>query len=141
MALDVDAEVAERRGADLRHLAVLGWRYLDVVLVVVSVVPALVLGAPALGYLFGSAGWVLQRVVAATDRRWTRKVTAPVKRLGIDLFEAFGRIWLLAGVIVAAALVGGHRDGLTSAVVIFCAYSVAFAVKVITRPDPPRPRI
>ncbi len=135
MVVDADATHAERSGAVLRHLPLLVWRYLDVVLVVVAVAPALALGAPALGCLFGAVGWLLQRAVAVTDRRWTRKVVAPVKRLGVDLFEAFGRIWLLAGVIVAAALVGGRRDGLTAAVVIFCAYSVAFAVRVITHPS------
>ncbi|HUA96297.1 MAG TPA: hypothetical protein VMB82_12325 [Acidimicrobiales bacterium] len=135
MVVDADATYAGRSGAALRNLAQLVWRYLDVVLVVIALAPALMLGAPVVGYLFGAVGWVLQRVVAATDRRWTGKVTAPVKRLGVDLFEAFGRIWLLAGVIVAAALVGGRRDGLTAAVVIFCAYSVAFAIRVITHPS------
>lgn len=134
MAVDADAAFAERVGPALRHLALLVWRYLDVVLVLVALVPALAYGVPALGYIFGAAGWVLQRVVAATDRRWTRKVTSPVKRLGVDLFEAFGRIWLLAGVIVVADLVGGRRDGLTAAVVIMCAYSVAFVIRVLTGP-------
>jgi hypothetical protein len=77
-------------------------------------------------------------VIAAIDRGWTRKVTQPVRQLGINLFEAFGRIWLLAGAIVVAGVVGGRRDGLTAALVIFGAYSVAFAVKIITGPRPRR---
>ena len=129
--MDADARSAERSPAVWRRPLV---RYLDVVLVAIALAPALALGAPVLGYLVGAGGWILQRVIAATDRRWTRKVTAPVRRLGVDLFEAFGRIWLLAGVIVAAAVAGGRHDGLTAAVTIFGAYSVAFVVKVVTGP-------
>ena len=62
----------------------------------------------------------------------------PLKQLGVNLFEGFARIWLLAGVIIIAAVVGGRRDGLTAALVIFGAYSVAFAIKVIS--GPPRRR-
>ena len=109
-------------------------RYLDVALVVLGAVPALALGAPVLGYAVGAAGWILQRVIAEGDRRWIRRVTEPVRQLGVSLFEAFGRIWLLALVIIVAALAGGRRDGLTAALVIFGAYSVAFAIKVMTRP-------
>jgi hypothetical protein len=108
--------------------------YLDLALVVLAVAPALALGAPVLGYAFGAGGWILQRAVAEGDRRWIRRVDEPRKQLGFSLFEAFGRIWLLAGVIIVAAVAGGHKDGLTAALVIFGAYSVAFAIKLITGP-------
>jgi hypothetical protein len=65
-------------------------------------------------------------------------VTEPLKQLGVNLFEGFARIWLLAGVIVIAAVAGGRRDGLTAALVIFGAYSVVLAIKLIT--GPPRRR-
>ena len=113
-------------------------RYLDVPLVVIALVPAIVLGAPVLGYALGAGGWIVQRVIGEADRRWTRKVAEPLKQLGVTLFEGFARIWLLAGVIVIAAVVGGRRDGLTASLVIFGAYSVAFAIKVFT--GPPRRR-
>jgi hypothetical protein len=109
-------------------------RYLDVALVVLAMAPALALGAPVLGYAVAAGGWILQRVIAETDRRWIRRVAEPRKQLGVSLFEAFGRIWLLAGVIIIAAAAGGQKDGLTAALVIFGAYSVAFAIKVITGP-------
>ena len=109
-------------------------QYLDVALVLISLAPALALGAPPLGYALGAGGWLLQRVIAQADRRWTRKVTAPVRRLGVDLFEAFGRIWLMAGVIVVAGVAGGRRSGLTAALVIFGAYSVAFLIRLVGGP-------
>ncbi|HXW79081.1 MAG TPA: hypothetical protein VEJ84_06255 [Acidimicrobiales bacterium] len=109
-------------------------RYLDVVLVVLATGPALALGAPVLGYVVAAGGWILQRALAETDRRWIQRLPEPRQQLGISLFEAFGRIWLLAGVIIVAAVIGGRADGLTAALVIFGAYSVAFAIRVITGP-------
>jgi len=114
-------------------------RYLDVALVAIAMAPALALGAPVLGYTIAAGGWFVQRGLAETDRRWIRRVAEPRKQLGVSLFEAFGRIWLLAGVIIVAAVAGGRKDGLTAALVIFGAYSVAFVTKVITGPPRRRP--
>ena len=111
-------------------------QYLDVMLVLIAMAPAVALGAPVLGYAIGAGGWILQRVIGEVDRRWTRKAATPVKQLGVTLFEGFARIWLLAGFILIAALVGGRRDGLTASLVIFGAYSVAFAIRVISGPPP-----
>jgi hypothetical protein len=113
-------------------------RYLDVVLVAVATPVALALGAPALGYAIGAGAWVAQRIIAEADRRWIRNTKTPRAQLGLNLFEAFGRIWLLAGAIVLSGIVGGRADGLTAALVIFGAYSVAFAVRVLTGPPQPQ---
>jgi hypothetical protein len=107
-------------------------RYLDVVIVAVATPIALALGAPALGYAIGAGAWVLQRIIAEADRRWIRNTKTPRAQLGLNLFEAFGRIWLLAGAIVLSGIVGGRADGLTAALVIFGAYSVAFAIRVLS---------
>ncbi len=123
-----------------RSLVVLRmWRYLDVPLVIIALVPVLAMGAPLLGYALGAGGWLVQRVIAAVDRRWTRKVVQPVRQLGVTLFEGFARIWLLAGVIIIAAVAGGRRNGLTASLVILGAYSVAFVIKLIQ--GPPRKRV
>lgn len=111
--------------------------YLDVVAVILITAPAIVLGAPVLGYVIGAVAWIAQRILAQTDRRWI-KGREPRTQLGLNLFEAFGRIWLLAGAIVAAGVIGGRADGLTAALVIFGAYSIAFGIKVVTGP-PGRP--
>ena len=107
-------------------------RYLDVVLVAVATPVALALGAPALGYAIGAGAWVAQRIIAEADRRWIRNTKTPRAQLGLNLFEAFGRIWLLAGAIIVSGVVGGRADGLTAALVIFGAYSVAFAIRVLS---------
>jgi hypothetical protein len=106
-------------------------RYLDVALVAFALVPALALGAPALGVLVGGGAWLGQRVLQHLDRRWIRGAREPGSQIGLNLIDAFGRIWLLAGAIVLAALVGGRRDGLAAALLIFGAYSVAFVVRLL----------
>jgi hypothetical protein len=117
-----------------RHLAIL--EYLDLVAVVIAVPAALALGAPLFGCLVGAGGWVVQRILAGVDRRWLNR--SAERRFGLPLFEAFGRIWLLAGAIVLAGAAGDRADGLTAALMIFGAYSVAFAMRLLDgRPEGP----
>ena len=114
-------------------------RYLDVVLVVIAAPVAIALGASPLGYLIAAGAWVLQRVLQQLDRRWIAGRGADA-RFGLNLVDGFGRIWLLAGAIVLAAVIGGRGDGLTAALVIFCVYSIAFAMRVVEgRPGGSRP--
>jgi hypothetical protein len=114
-------------------------RYLDVVLVAVAAAPALALGAPALGYVVGAAAWILSRAIAITDRRlMARKAGDDRALLVLNLFEPFMRIFLLAGAIVVAGVAGHRADGLTAAVVIFGAYTIAFVVRLASGPPPPR---
>jgi hypothetical protein len=108
--------------------------YLDVLAVIIITAPAVALGAPVLGYVIGAVAWIAQRILSKADRHWIKQAREPRTQLGLNLFEAFGRIWLLAGAIVAAGVIGGRADGLTSALVIFGAYSIAFAIKVLTGP-------
>jgi hypothetical protein len=124
-ALPVTAQAA----SSPRHISAL--RYLDVAVIVVGALPALLLGAPAFGYVVGAVGWIVQRVAQNVDRRLTARVDDPVRRAGVNLFESFGRIWLLAAAIIIAAVAGQRADGLTSALVIFAAYSIAFTMRLI----------
>ncbi|HSZ04222.1 MAG TPA: hypothetical protein VK778_03360 [Solirubrobacteraceae bacterium] len=112
-----------------RALAILP--YLDVVLVVVAVPVALALGAPAVGVVVSAAAWLIQRVLASAGQRWIAGRGAEA-RFGLNLVDGFGRIWLLAGAIVLAAVIGGRRDGLAAALLIFCAYSIAFAMRLVS---------
>jgi len=114
-------------------------RYLDIVLVAVGAIPAVALGAPSFGYAIGGGVWVLQRIIAATDRRLVSKATtSEQKQLAFNLFERFGRIWLLAGGIVIAGIAGDRADGLTAALVIFGAYSIRFVITLMSGQPPPR---
>ena len=95
---------------------------------------AVALGAPALGCAIGGVAWIAQRILAETDKRWTAGMSDPRRQLAFNLFEGFGRIWLLAGAIVIAGVAGSRPDGLAAALVIFGAYSVAFLIRVASGP-------
>lgn len=109
-------------------------RNIDVVVVAALAGPLIAVGVPALGYIVGAVAWIAQRIIQASDRRLLTKLTEPRAQLGANMFEAFGRIWLLAGAIVLAGVVGARADGLTAALVIFGAYSLAFVVRVLSGP-------
>jgi len=109
-------------------------KYLDLVIVAVATIPALALGAPVFGYLVGALAWFAQRGLQVFDLRQTAKIDESIRRAGIRTFEAFGRIWLMAGAIVLADVAGGRKDGLTAALVICVAYSVAFVIRLMSGP-------
>jgi hypothetical protein len=113
-------------------------KYLDVAVVVLGAIIALVLGAPTLGIIVGAAGWILQRAVQVIDRRFTARVREPRKQVGIHVTESFGRIWLLAAAIIVAGVAGGRADGLAAAILIFAAYSIGFAIRLVSGPPPER---
>jgi hypothetical protein len=106
-------------------------RYLDVVLVVLAVPVALALGAPAVGVVVSAVAWLIQRVLAGSIQRWIAG-RGDDARFGLNLVDGFGRIWLLAAAIVLAAVIGGRRDGLAAALLIFGAYSIAFAMRLVS---------
>jgi hypothetical protein len=116
------------------RVTVNAFKFLDVPFVVIGAIIALVLGAPAVGVIVGAAGWLLQRSLQVVDRRMTSRIEDSLRRAGIRSAEAFGRIWLLAGAIIVAAVAGGRKDGLAAAILIFAAYSVAFGLRIINGP-------
>ena len=106
-------------------------RHLDLIVVAIAVPVTLALGAPVVGVVVSAAAWLLQYAVALVGKSLIAKQGSNA-RFGLSLLDGFGRIWLLAGAIVIAALIGGRSDGLTAALMIFGAYSVAFAVRVVS---------
>jgi hypothetical protein len=112
------------------RVTVIALQYVDVVFVVIGAIVAVVLGAPAFGVIVGAAGWLLQRSLQVIDRRLTAGIEDSLRRAGIRSAEAFGRIWLLVGAIVVAGAVGGRKDGLAAALLIFAAYSIGFAIRL-----------
>ena len=113
-------------------------QYLDLPLVVIGAIVAVLLGAPALGCTIGALGWVLQRGVQLIDRRLTARIEDSLRRAGIRSAEGFGRIWLLAGAIIVAAVAGGRKDGLAAAIIVCAGYSVALVIRLMSGPPPER---
>lgn len=135
LATTSDVTVPARTSATARSAGAsrpgLVLRYLDLILLAVAVPVTLALGAPTVGIVVSAAAWLLQHVVTRAAARWIAE-QGPDARFGLGLIDAFGRIWLLAGAIVLAAVIGGRSDGLTAALMIFGAYSVAFAVRLVS---------
>ena len=111
-------------------------RYLDVVIVLIAAIPALAFGAPVFGYAMGGGAWIVSRLLLANRHRWVGKVAHgdAMRRAAFNMFEAFGRIWLLAIGIILAGVIGHRADGLTAALVIFGAYSIAFVIRLMSGP-------
>jgi hypothetical protein len=80
----------------------------------------------------------VQRLLQINEFRLTAGISDPTRAVGARLFGAFGRVFLMAGAIIAAAVAGGRKDGLTAAVVIFVAYSIAFAIRIASGRPPAR---
>jgi hypothetical protein len=100
--------------------------YLDIVLVVLVAVPALALGAPALGYAVGAGAWILQRIASVRVERQLSEVKDLRRRLGFGVATSMTRVWLLAIAIMVVGVASSRPDGLTAALVIFGAFSVHF---------------
>jgi hypothetical protein len=102
-------------------------QYLDIVVVLIAAVPALALGAPALGFTVGAAAWILQRLAAIEVERRVADVKDLRRRLGLGVTSSMLRVWLLAVTIMVVGVAGTRPDGLTAALVIFGAFSTYFA--------------
>ncbi|HWC25223.1 MAG TPA: hypothetical protein VG474_01445 [Solirubrobacteraceae bacterium] len=108
-------------------------RYIDLVLLGLTVPVALVLGAPELGVLLAAAVWTVQRLVAlAVDRR-ARLRMSPREALGLNLATMIVRMWMIGATIVVAGVAGSRKDGVAAAVVLLVAFTVAFVVTLMTR--------
>jgi hypothetical protein len=102
-------------------------KYLDIVIVVLVGIPAVALGAPGLGYAVGAGAWTLQRLAAVAIETYVETLDDQRRRLGISLSSAMGRVWLMAIAIMVVGVTATRADGLTAALVIFAAFSFAFA--------------
>jgi hypothetical protein len=102
-------------------------QYLDIVVILIVAVPALALGAPALGFTVGAAAWILQRLASVRLDRRISDVKDLRRRLGLGVTSSMLRVWMLAVTIMVVGVAGTRADGLAAALVIFGAFSLYFA--------------
>jgi hypothetical protein len=100
--------------------------YREVGLILLAAIPALALGAPALGYAVGATAWIVGRVASVEVERRIADVGDINRRLGFGVASSMLRVWLLAAAIMIVGLASTRADGLTAALVIFGAFSVYF---------------
>ena len=110
-------------------------RWLDVVLLVISVPVLLLAELPQLGVLIGAGAWILNRLVGAFIEDRARKAKDMRTQTGLLLGSTLGRAWLAGLTILAAGLAGEREDGLTAAILVLAAFTVYFVLSLILRPE------
>ncbi len=117
-------------------------RYIDLVLLWLTVPLALALGAPALGVLVGAVVWTVQRFVALAVERRARERESMREVLGLTMAAMFGRMWLIGCTIVAVGVGGSREDGAAAAIVLLVVFTISLAATLLLRSlsdDGPRP--
>ncbi|MEA2222648.1 MAG: hypothetical protein QOH83_1024 [Solirubrobacteraceae bacterium] len=115
-------------------------RYIDLVLLWLTVPLALALGAPTVGLLLAAVVWTVQRFVAlAVDRRARRRETVR-EAIGLNMATMMARQWLLATTVVVAGVGIGREDGVAAAAVLLVAFTISLAatllLRALSRTDP-----
>jgi len=108
-------------------------RYLDLVLLWLTVPLALVLGAPQLGLLLGAAVWTVQRLAAFAVDRKARERESVREAIGLNMATMMVRMWLVGTAVVVAGVGGEREDGVAAAVTLLAAFTVAFATTLLNR--------
>ena len=108
-------------------------RYLDVVLVVLAAPFAILLGAPALGYLVGAAVWIVSRVLEAVLEAQANRGDVRLA-IGLRVGSMIGRVWIIGAAVLAVGLAADREDGFTAALVCLVAYTIHLATALILRP-------
>jgi len=108
-------------------------RYIDLVLLWLTVPVALVLGAPSFGLLLAAIVWTVQRLVALeVDRRAALRESAR-EAIGMNMATMLVRMWLIGAAVVVAGVAGERADGVTAAVVLLAVYTVALGATLLLR--------
>jgi hypothetical protein len=108
-------------------------RYIDLVLLWLSVPLLLVLGAPQLGVLLAAVVWTVQRAVALGVDRRAQRFESPRETIGLNVATMFARLWLMGGAVVVAGVAGEREDGAAAAAVLLAVFTVAFATTLLHR--------
>ena len=108
-------------------------RWLDVILVVLAAPFAILMGAPALGYVVGAAAWILNRIIGALVERKAKATQDIRKTVGLNLGALIARTWLVGLTILAVGLAGEREDGLTAAILVLAAFTLYFVTTLLSR--------
>ena len=120
-------------------------RYIDLVLLWLTVPLALALGAPPVGLLLAAVVWTVQRFVALEVDRRARQRDSAREAIGLNMATMMARQWLLAATVVVAGVGSGREDGVTAAAVLLVAFTISLAATLLLRalsrtdPRPGRP--
>ncbi len=108
-------------------------RYIDLVLLWLTVPLALALGAPRLGLLLAAVVWTVQRVVAVVVDRKARAQESVRTAIGLNMATMMVRMWLVGAVVVVAGVGGEREDGVAAAATLLVAFTIAFVATLLNR--------
>ena len=108
-------------------------RYIDLVLLWLTVPVALALGAPALGVLLAAVVWTAQRFVALAVERRARERESVREAIGLNMATMLGRMWLIGCTIVVAGVGGAREDGAAAAIVLLVVFTISLAATLLQR--------
>lgn len=108
-------------------------RYIDLVLLWLTVPVALALGAPALGVLLAAIVWTVQRFVALAVERRARERESVREAIGLNMATMLGRMWLIGCTIVVAGVGGARADGAAAAIVLLVVFTISLAATLLRR--------
>jgi drug/metabolite transporter (DMT)-like permease len=108
-------------------------RYLDVILVILTLPFVAVAGLPLLGCAVGAFAWICQRLAAVLLERRAREREDLRSAIGINVAGMIGRAWLVGLTILAVGLAGDREDGVAAAALILAAFTVYFSMTLLLR--------
>lgn len=111
-------------------------RYLDVCLVLATAPFVLAAGLPLMGYLVGTAAWVLTRAGTVLLHAQARRAGEAKVRAGLLVAALLGRVWLVALAVILARSAGGRGDGIMAAALVLGAFTVYLAMSFVTGDGP-----
>lgn len=103
-------------------------RYADLAVLALALPVFVLAGLPLLGYAVAAGAWLAQRgAQIAFGRRVKAALSAGDRQTAVGTLAAttLGRVWLVAGAVLAVGLLGDRENGLAAAVlatVLFTAY-------------------
>lgn len=108
-------------------------RYIDLVLLWLSVPLALALGAPRMGLLLAAVVWTVQRLVALeVDRRAVKRENVR-DAIAMNMVTMFARLWLVCATVVLAGVGGEREDGVAAAALLLVAFTISLVATLLAR--------
>jgi hypothetical protein len=109
-------------------------RYADLFLLAIALPVFVLADWPLIGYAAVAAGWLAQHWIQAwATKRVADDLAAGERRsaIAIKAWSTLGRVWLVAGTVLAVGLIAEREDGLAAAVLAAALFTVQFAAQAI----------
>jgi hypothetical protein len=111
-----------------------GFRYLDVILLIVAAPILLLIGVSASGYGIAAGAWIALRAVGVAVERQASASADLRRQVSLRMAYMLGRLFALALVIVFVRKGSGQDAGLAALLVIVGAFTLQLGISAANRP-------